>query len=479
MVRLLAPPEMPDAYLSQSISQQQTLAPHMRKSLEILQAGTQELSQLIRQSLETNPVLEDVSEFESLDSETPEDPLDALNETDDDWREQSILENRNTSWTQDDEERRQRMFECLVAPVTLQTHLQQQIDESLVEADVCEAAEVILGNLDERGFLDQTPEAMARQGRFTLGTIQRGLALVRTFDPPGVGAADLADCLLLQLEREEGGTGSVEYRIVRDHLEELARKRYPQIARAMGISVDRVAQAAEHIGRLNPNPGGDFDSTSNPHVAPDVVIERGDDGRLTATLTGEHLPQLRINDFYKDMTGTQGIDPKARQFLREQIREGRGLMRALALRQETILAIAHKIIEHQEMFFRKGRRHLRPMTMHEIAAELDLHPTTVSRAVAGKYLLTPRGLMEMRTFFATGYQTEGGDQVSNAGVREAIQQLVAKENPARPLSDEALMNALAAQGVKVARRTVAKYREQLNILPSHLRKAYGAQKSQQ
>lgn len=467
-----APPHMPDAYLSQSISQQQTLAPHMRKSLEILQSGTQELSQLIRQSLETNPVLEDVTEYESLDTETADDSLDSLNETDDDWRDRSIMENRNSPWSQDDEERRQRMFDSLVAPITLQAHLQRQIDESLAEPAVREAAEVVLGSLDGRGFLDQSPEALARQSGISLGALRRGLALVRSFDPPGVGAGSLAESLLLQLERGEEGASSVEYRIVRDHLEELARKRYPQIARAMGISVDRVARAAERIGRLNPNPGGDFDATSNPHVAPDVVIARDDDGALTATLTGEHLPQLRINDFYKDMIGGRGIDTKARQFLREQIREGRGLMRALALRQETILAIAHKIIEHQAMFFKKGPRHLRPMTMHDIAAELDLHPTTVSRAVAGKYLQTPRGLMEMRTFFATGYQTDGGDQVSNAGVREAIQQLVAQENPAKPLSDDAITKALAGQGLKVARRTVAKYREQLNILPSHLRKTY-------
>jgi len=463
---------MSDAYLSQSISQQQTLAPHMRKSLEILQAGTQELAHLIRQSLEANPVLEDISDFESLDAETAEDTLDALNETEDDWRERSITENRGNQWSQDDEERRQRMFETLVAPVTLQSHLQQQIDQSMVDPDVREAAEAILGSLDARGFLDQSPEAIARQSGCAIESVRRGLSLVRSLDPAGVGASNLPEALLLQLERDEEGTGSVEYRIVRDHLEELARKRYPQIARAMGITIDRVAQAAERIGRLNPNPGGDFDSTANPHIAPDVVIERDEDGNLTASLTGEHLPQLRINDFYKDMIGKAGVDTKARQFLREQIREGRGLMRALALRQETILAIAHKIIEHQPMFFKKGPRHLRPMTMHDIAAELDLHPTTVSRAVAGKYLLTPRGLMEMRAFFATGYQTEGGDQVSNAGVREAIQQLVDRENPAKPLSDEAIMKALATQGITVARRTVAKYREQLNILPSHLRKSY-------
>ena len=189
-VRPSAPPVMSDAYLSQSISQQQTLAPHMRKSLEILQAGTQELSQMIRQSLETNPVLEDISDFESLDTETADDSLEGLNETDDDWRERSITENRGSQWTQDDEERRQRMFETLVAPVTLQSHLQKQIDESTVDADVREAAEVVLGSLDARGFLDQPAEAIARQSGCDLGAVRRGIELVRSFDPAGVGFID-------------------------------------------------------------------------------------------------------------------------------------------------------------------------------------------------------------------------------------------------------------------------------------------------
>jgi RNA polymerase sigma-54 factor len=255
-------------------------------------------------------------------------------------------------------------------------------------------------------------------------------------------------------------------------LEDLARKRYPQIARALGTSIERITEAASRIGRLSPNPGGDFDPTGNPYILPDVIIELDDDGNWSARLTGEHLPNLRINDFYKDMIGRNGTDSKARQFLRDQIREGRSLIRSISLRQETILAIAHQLIKHQPQFFTKGPRFLRPLTMNDIADELNLHATTVSRAVAGKYVLTPHGLMEMRAFFATGYQTSSGEEVSNAGVREAIQQLVAQENPAKPLSDDSLAKQLAAQGIKVARRTVAKYREQLNILPSHLRKSF-------
>jgi RNA polymerase sigma-54 factor len=466
---------MSEVSLHQSISQSQALAPQMRKSLEILQASTLELTQIITQALETNPVLEDATESISLDAEGPDadevDSFDYLNETDDDWRDSRILEGRVAQWTGEDEERRQHLYESIVAPVTLQQHLQQQLDLSMVDPKVREAAQAILGNLDERGFLDLPAKDLGIRLGIKPAYLNAALRLVQTFDPAGLGAANITESLLLQLERK-GGTETIEYKVVRDHLEDLARKRHPQIAKALGTSIERITEAASRIGRLTPNPGGDFNPSGNPYIQPDVIIERDEDGSLSARLTGENLPDLRINDFYKDMLGKDGVNAKARQFLRDQIRDGRSLIRSISLRQETILAIAHKLIAHQADFFNKGPRHLRPLTMNEIADELGMHATTVSRAVAGKYLQTPQGLMEMRSFFATGYQTRDGEEVSNTGVREAIQQLVAAENPAKPLSDEALMKALAKQGIKVARRTVAKYREQLNILPSHLRKSF-------
>jgi RNA polymerase sigma-54 factor len=466
---------MPEVSLHHSLSQSQTLAPQMRKSLEILQASTMELSQLLRQALETNPTLEDITEVTSLDEDAPDpdeaDSLEYMNETDDDWRDRSILEGRNSQWTQEDEERRQRLYDNIVAPETLQQHLQHQLDLSLVDPDIRAAAQALLGNLDDRGFLDSPITEISSNESIPLSKIKAALGLIKTFDPAGVGASGIPEALLLQLERSSG-TESLEYRIVRDHLEDLARKRHPQIARALGTTVERIAEATEKIGRLSPNPGGEFDPTGNPYILPDVIIERNDDGKWGARLTGEHLPSLRINDFYKDMIGKSGVDQKARAFLRDQIRDGRSLIRSISLRQETILAIAHKLIEQQPAFLEKGPRHLRPLTMNDIADELSLHATTVSRAVAGKYILTPQGLMEMRAFFATGYQTDSGAEVSNAGVREAIQQLIAQENQAKPLSDDAITKALQKQGIKVARRTIAKYREQLNILPSHLRKSF-------
>ena len=466
---------MADAFLQQSLSQQQTLAPQMRKSLEILQAGTLELSQLVRQALETNPVLEDLTESISLDEEGPDpeeaDSLDYLNQTDDDWRERTILEGKSSPWTSEDEERRQRIYDSIVAPETLQQHLQRQLDLSMVDPEIREAGQAILGNLDDRGFLDLPAKALASRVGLRPEHVEQALELVQSFDPAGIGASGIPESLLLQLERTSS-KDTIDYRIVRDHLEDLARKRHPQIARVLGVSVERVAEAASRIGRLTPNPGGEYDPTGNPYILPDVVIERDTDGNWYARLTGEHLPNLRINDFYKDMIGKTGTDAKARQFLRDQIRDGRSLIHAISLRQETILAIAHKLIEHQPAFLNRGHRHLRPLTMNDIADELSLHATTISRAVAGKYVFTPHGLMEMRAFFATGYQTSDGTEVSNAGVREALQRLITAENPSKPLSDEFLMKALDQQGIKVARRTVAKYREQLSILPSHLRKIF-------
>lgn len=465
---------MADASLHQSLSQQQSLAPQMRRSLEILQANSMELTQMVRTALETNPVLEDITDVISLDDDgldpNEADSLDSLNETDDDWRELQILERRSQTWDADDEERREHLYNSIVAPETLQQHLANQLELSLIEPSVRVAANALLGNLDGRGFFDMEPRELATRLEIKKANMDAAFELIRSFDPAGIGAVDITDSLLLQLEHA-GEKDGLEYRIVRDHLSDLARKRYPQIAKTLGTNVDRISEGAARIGRLTLNPGGEYNPTGNPYIQPDVVIEKTDEG-WTARLTNEYLPKLKISDFYKDMLGTTGSDKKARNFLQDNIREGRTLIRSLSLRQETIFAIAQKLIEHQSPFFEKGPRFLRPLTMNDIADQLNLHATTISRAVAGKYILTPHGLMEMRAFFAAGYETADGTQVSNAGVREAMQALISKEDPAKPLSDDAIAKVLKTQGIPVARRTVAKYREQLDILPSHLRRSF-------
>ncbi|MDP0490027.1 MAG: RNA polymerase factor sigma-54 [Verrucomicrobiota bacterium JB023] len=466
---------MPSATLSQNLSQTQTLAPQMRQSLEILQANTLELTQLLRQQLEINPTLEDLTEtpsLEDLEFDAPDEDNfdDHYDSFEDDMRDLAIMEQRSVGSNPDSEERREHLYNSLVAPATLASHLTEQVEESALREEIRLAAIAMIGNMDDRGFFDEDPEVLGARMGIPADVLEETLALLHTLDPPGVAARDLRDSLLLQLERL-GLADSLEHRIVSKHLKDLAKKHFPQIARSLKVTVDEVAAAADHIAALDPSPGAAFDSTRNPVIIPDVRIVRNEDGNWQAQPINDQLPRLRISDTYKDML-SGSPDKKLRAYLRDQIRDGRVLIRALDQRQETITAIASEIIRHQPAFLDKGPRHLRPLTMNEVADTIGVHPTTVSRAVAGKYAETPHGIVEMRRFFATGYQTAGGTDVSNAGVRQAIQDLIEDEDPRKPLSDSAIEKALKAQGINVARRTVAKYREQLNILPSHLRKSY-------
>lgn len=468
---------MSDASLHQSLSQQQTLAPQMRQSLEILQANTLELSQLLTQAMEINPVLEDITEFESLDEITDtekedSDDYDDWQDTyDDDLRELAIMERRSQGASQESIEAREHFYNSIVAPLTLQEHLTEQVRESGLNPEAQTDAIVIIGNLTDHGYLDTPLEELAPRVQIPLDRLEDALATIQNFDPPGVGAADLRECLLLQLDFLGLGAG-LEAEIVDEHLDEIARNHFPQLAKKLHLSLESIIEAVNHIRALDPSPGSRFQNNGNPYVQPDVEIREGDHGSWVAHLTGNYLPKLRINDEYKDLLSSSTDDRKTRNYLRNQIRDGRAIIRAIDQRQETILAIAREIIDRQAPFLDKGSRHLKPMTMNDIAEVIGVHPTTVSRAVAGKYIDTPHGLMEMRKFFATGYQTSDGKDVSNEGVREALQTLISSEDSSKPLSDSKLEKLLTEQGITVARRTVAKYREQLGILPSHLRKKY-------
>lgn len=468
---------MADASLHQSLSQQQTLAPQMRQSLEILQANTLELSQLLSQAMEINPTLEDITEHESFDEiaesevSDPDDYDDWQESYQDDLRDLSIMERRAQGTNSDAEERREHFYNSIVAPLTLQEHLAEQIRESGMSEQRQGDALVIVGNLTDHGYLDASLDELAIQLQIPIRRLEDALATIQNLDPPGVGAADLRECLLLQLDHLGLG-GGLEAEIVDEHLTEVAKHHFPQLAKKLHVTIDIVMETVAHIQALDPSPGTRFQNNGNPYIQPDVQIKRGEFGSWEASLTGSYLPRLRINNEYKDLLAQSSDDRKTRNYLRDQIRDGKTIIRAIDQRQETILAIAREIVDRQAPFLDSGTRFLKPMTMNDIAEVIGVHPTTVSRAVAGKYIDTPHGLMEMRKFFATGYQTSGGDDVSNEGVREALQDLIESEDSSKPLSDSKLEKLLTEQGIKIARRTVAKYREQLGILPSHLRKKY-------
>jgi RNA polymerase sigma-54 factor len=467
---------MANASLNQSLSQHQTLAQQMRQSLEILQANTLELGQLLNQAMAVNPVLEDVTEHDSLDEITDSEMEDSdsyddwQDSYDDDARELAIMERRNKGVSQDTADAREHFYNSIVAPLTLQEHLIEQIQGAGLSKEAQADAVIIVGNLTEHGYLDSPLDELAARLQIPLDRLEDALATIQNFDPPGVGARDLRECLLLQLDHLGLGNG-LEAEVVDQHLDEVARNQFPQLAKKLHLSLETVISTIEHIRSLDPSPGSRFQAGGNPYIQPDVEII-GDEGEWLAALTGSYLPRLRINDEYKDMLSRSSDDRKTRNYLRNQIRDGRAIIRAIDQRQETILAIAREIVDRQKPFLQKGTRHLQPMTMNDIAEVIGVHPTTVSRAVAGKYIDTPHGLMEMRKFFATGYHTSDGKDVSNEGVRESLQDLISSEDSAQPLSDSKLEKLLTEQGIKVARRTVAKYREQLGILPSHLRKKY-------
>ncbi|WP_267906522.1 RNA polymerase factor sigma-54 [Persicirhabdus sediminis] len=457
--------------LHQSLSQQQALSPQMRQSLEILQANTLELGQLLRQVTALNPTLEIEGDADELEYDTTvEEEYDSevLDDLQDDWRDDWITQ-KGGSMSDDDIARQEHQYASIVAPITLQQHLVEQLNMSELSDHMYKVVSYLIGNINDRGFLDSNIEDLAQLGEFSWDDLQQALILIQGYDPAGVGARDLRECLLLQLNFMGLGH-SIEGRIVEGHLDDLARRRYQEIARAMGVSPDAVSIAAENISFLTPDPGATFDATSNPHVSADVEFLADEEGRFYANLTDQGLPKIRISNHYKDLLSRVKNDAATQKFLKENLHESRQILHAVSQRQETLLRISSEIIKRQAGFMQKGMRYLQPMTMMDVADTLEVHAATISRAVAGKYVRTPHGLIEMRRFFTSGYTTKEGDQVSNTGVKEAIQQLVAKENPAKPLSDSGIEKALKADGIKVARRTVAKYREQLGILPSHLRK---------
>ncbi|HWY93127.1 MAG TPA: RNA polymerase factor sigma-54 [Chthoniobacterales bacterium] len=465
----------PGIHQFQNLTMQQVLAPQLQQSLQILQAPTLELRNIVQQELQTNPVLEEeIGTFESeeraKDDREFEEEFERLAKLDEEWRDYMAQSVSYSSRNPEDEERRQFFFDSLASQETLQQHLLEQLNTAEVSKSQREAAELIVGNIDELGFLQSSLEEISQNTTHSVPELQQMLDLVQTFHPVGVGARDLKDCLLIQLRRL-GKQDSLEYQIVNGFLEDLGRRRFPEVARRLGISVEQVQRAANFISTLDPKPGQIFSPDPNSYVLPDVSVDKIDDG-YSVTLNGDQIPHLRISKTYKDLMtqGSNGAD--VRDYIREKIRSGKFLIKSIHQRQQTILNIANEIVKRQHEFLELGTAFLKPMTMVQIAEAVGVHETTVSRAISGKYMATPQGVFEMKYFFTPGYQTVDGAALSNTSVKEAIADLVRNEQPRNPLSDKEIVEILSDRGIPIARRTVAKYRAELNILPSNLRRQY-------
>lgn len=468
----------------QSLALQQVLSPQLQQSLLVLQTPLLELRNLVQQEMETNPVLEElpdepVSDVQS-EPDVPvndnfENEFEKLASLDEEWRDY-LAQSANSGAdafrrSREATDKRQFFFDSIAVQETLQQNLLGQLDQTVLNATDRKAAELIIGNIDDNGFLQSTPEEMALNSGIPKEDFEKGLILIQGFYPPGVGARDLRECLLIQLKRE-GKEDTLEHKIVSEHMEDLGRRRFPDIARRMGINVEDVQNAADKIGRLNPRPGQVFAAAPQNYVLPDVTVEKVD-GEYQISLNNEQVPHLRISNLYKDIIASGNTQTsEVKDYIRDKIRSGKFLIRSIHQRQQTISNIAEQIVARQHDFLEHGPSQLKPMTMAEVAETVGVHETTVSRAVSGKYIATPQGVFEMKYFFTPGYQTASGESLSNTSVKEAILDLVKREDGNQPLSDNEIVEILSERGIPIARRTIAKYRTELNILPSHMRRKY-------
>src|SRR5438876_6394308 len=467
----------------QSLALQQILAPQLQQSLLILQTPLLELRNLVQQEMETNPVLEELPDEPSSDGPNGDEPsadnnfkeeFEKLASLDEEWRDymaQSSSYSRDGSrGSPEAKDKRQFFFDSIAVQETLQQHLITQLNQTVLNANDRKAAELIIGNIDDNGFLQSTPEEMALNSGIAKEDFEKMLALIQSFYPPGVGARDLRDCLLIQLQRE-GKESSLEYKIISDYMEDLGKRRFPEIARRMNMNVEEVQKCANNIAQLNPRPGQTFAAAPQNYVLPDVTVEKVD-GDYQIILNNEQIPHLRISNIYKDIIAQGNNGSEVKDYIRDKIRSGKFLIRSIHQRQQTISNIAQQIVSRQRDFLEHGSSQLKPMTMKEIADAVGVHETTVSRAVSGKYMATPQGIFEMKYFFTPGYQTATGESMSNTSVKETILDLIKNEDGHSPLSDQEIVQILCQRGVPVARRTVAKYRTELNILPSNMRRKY-------
>ncbi|ADE54218.1 RNA polymerase factor sigma-54 [Coraliomargarita akajimensis] len=473
----------------QKQTQSLVLAPQLRNSLKILQAPAMDLRTSILEELQANPLLEELpidsisveerttepveeNERESSDElEFDSEDYSILERMSEDMREQFAQENSGQSYTSEDEERREHFMNSLTTGVSLQQHLIEQAELTDCSEKEREALLYLIGSLDDHGFLTETISNIALTSRIPYGSVKTAAEILRTFEPAGIGANDMQDCLVLQLETKGRGN-SLAARILRDHFKLLVRRRIPELSRKTGTTTDDIQDAIAEIGTLDPAPGKQFSADSNTVIEPDVSVFKDEYDQWQIVLNNDYIPRLRISSVYKDMLAKGNLGRKEKEFMLERMRSGKFLINSIEQRQQTIERITREILNYQGDFFEEGVSKLRPLTMNAIAQTVGVHETTVSRAIANKYIRTPHGVFAFKYFFTPGFTAANGESVSNKTIKDMIQHIIDEEDSAKPLSDQGIVNVLKEKDIKIARRTVAKYREELGILPTNLRRRY-------
>ncbi len=471
------------------LTQRLIMTPQLQQAIRLLQLSRLELNQVMTQEMVENPLLEDTN-LESDEESNPE--AESENERKEAASEEkeeggSELEGIGLQWDEyldDDgyegrEESRASSAsddlpsyeQTLAKAETLQDHLLWQLNLTNATEEQKKVATAVIGNLDEDGYLRLPLQELADSLGVPLEAAEEAVKRVQTFDPTGVGARDLQECLLIQIQQLGLGESPVEA-IVRQHLVELEKKRYPAIAKALGVSVEEVCHAAKVIEHLEPKPGRPFTRTDNLYIIPDVFVVKSE-GKYHVVLNDDGLPRLRINPYYRKLLRSRGEqnDP-TRAYLEGKFRSALWLIRSIEQRNRTIVRVAESIVKFQQEFFEKGLAHLKPLVLKQVAEDISMHESTISRVTTNKYIHTPQGVFELKFFFNSSVPRAGGEgeSLSSITVREMIRKMVGEESPARPLTDQEIVERLKAHQIGIARRTVAKYRAWLNIPPASKRK---------
>ncbi|HNX53371.1 MAG TPA: RNA polymerase factor sigma-54, partial [Pontiellaceae bacterium] len=463
---------MAEQYLGhiQEQRMEQSLTPQMLQSLKILQAPILDLQTMIREEMDQNPTLEreapeveqttdfDAAAREELREEREIGELTELAEWDADFR-----SNREVR-SQSDDEQHQFMMDSIEGAASLQEHLLEQLALAGLDARERGIAEVLIGSIDDDGYLQLDLDGIiGSTPEFPEELFERIIKVIQGFDPVGVGARDLKECLLLQL-RHKGRENSLEAVLVRDHLDKLGAHQYEQIARAMRLPIEKIKELSAAVADLDPKPGRNFTADKTEYIIPEITVEKKG-GIWTVTQNKSPYPRLFISQKYLELLKDKTTAADTRRYIREKIAKSKFFIRSIDQRQDTIYRLACEIVRVQEDFLEEGVSGLKPLTMKQVADILEVHETTVSRACSGKYMATPQGTFEFKYFFTTGVVQADGRILSNASIKSALASIVRTESSRRPLSDQRIADELSKQGIDIARRTVAKYREQLKILP--------------
>ena len=467
---------------SLALKQALRMTPQLQQAIKLLQLSRLELETEIRKELVENPVLEEGMEVANeevvKESETPQQDADMQDprkqdefEWDDYFEKQQ--KNRETNFARNNDEIMN--YENVIATKeNLHDHLIWQAGLYGFNDEELEQAHLLIESINDDGYLGTPIPDIAAEEGLDADELEGTLKLLQEFDPPGIGARDLKECLLIQAKHLQEDTHDFVH-LINNHMHDLEKKNYPGIAKAMNITVDEVVDMCKIINSMEPKPGRIFSSNDTHYVTPDVYVYKVGD-EYVVSLNEDGLPKLRISNFYKNMLAENEKGEKskgeAQDYVQDKLRSALWLIKSIHQRQRTIYKVAESIVKHQEEFFEKGPAFIRPMILRDIANDIEMHESTVSRVTTAKYMHTPQGIFELKYFFNSGINKTGGGSLASESVKLKIKKLVDDEDPKKPLSDQKIVDLLKKEGIEIARRTVAKYRDVLKILPSSKRKKY-------